>query len=320
MASSPIADLSYRDYTGPLSSPVGRWWVIARVSFQQNLKKKSLWWLTVMSGGYYFVFQAVVFFMEQFALSSSRGEETLREFLSRIVWIDQFVHGISTGQLWFFMIVLLVGAGSISNDFRANALLVYLSKPCDKRDYLLGKWFGMFLTLILAMGLPSVFFYVYGALTYGDYGFFSDKWLLPKLLSFLVLSSAFHASMMIGISSMFKQGRVAGAVYAALYFLTNFFTQMMVFTWVASQGHRGRGAADIVPLVKKLYYASVDGQHIGLAKAVLGTDGTPYFGFPSPIQTVPAPPLWWSLAVITPLSLLMLWVAWTRIRAVEVVK
>lgn len=143
-AGSPIADLSYRDYTGPLSSPVGRWWVIARVSFQQNLKKKSLWWLTVMSGGYYFVFQAVVFFMEQFALSSSRGEETLREFLSRIVWIDQFVHGISTGQLWFFMIVLLVGAGSISNDFRANALLVYLSKPCDKRDYLLGKWFGMF--------------------------------------------------------------------------------------------------------------------------------------------------------------------------------
>ena len=54
-------------------------------------------------------------------------------------------------QLFLLFIALLAGAGSIANDNRANALLVYLSKPCRKVDYLFGKWAGL---AMLIAGVP----------------------------------------------------------------------------------------------------------------------------------------------------------------------
>jgi len=44
-------------------------------------------------------------------------------------------------------IALVVGAGAIAADNRSNALMVYLSKPITKGDYLLGKWMGIFLAI-----------------------------------------------------------------------------------------------------------------------------------------------------------------------------
>ncbi|MFQ3588673.1 MAG: ABC transporter permease subunit [Fimbriimonadaceae bacterium] len=325
---TPISDLSYRGYDGPLASPRMRWWVIARSAIQENLKKRWLWVTMVMSGSYYLLMMAVVFFVEQAsqAASGPMGDAPARgiqDFLGRIVWKDQFIHGFSTGQLWYLFMLLMIGAGAIANDNRTNALLVYLSKPCDKRDYLLGKWVGVYLTILIMMSIPAAFFFLYGAMTYGNYGFLSaDPWMGPKILAFLAISGAFHASLILGVSSLFKQGRIAGATYAAVYFLTNFFTQLMVITWVqtsrASMG--GEFPEQVRNLVGLLYYASIDGLHIGLAKAVMGTDGSAYLGIQSPIPQVPAPALWIPLVAGSVLSALALAVAWTRIRAVEVVQ
>ena len=41
-SSSPIADLSYRHYDGPLNAPVARWWSIAKMTIQVAIKKKIL--------------------------------------------------------------------------------------------------------------------------------------------------------------------------------------------------------------------------------------------------------------------------------------
>jgi ABC-2 type transport system permease protein len=328
MASGPIADLTYRNYDGPLASPRFRWWVIAKMTLRLAVKKKSLWVMMVLSGGYYFILMMILFFLEQMSLNAptpapgGREVNILDQFLSRIVWKDQFLHGYSFGQIWFLLIALLVGAGSIANDNRTNALLVYLAKPMDKRDYLLGKWMGVFLTLLMVMTIPTAFFFTYGALSYASYGFLSsDPWLWLKLLALLPLSAALHTSFVIGISSFFNQGRIAGAVYAATYFLSNFFTQLMVLTWTFVHMERhGQDAERISPIVSKLYYASVDGLHIGLAKGVIGTDGSTWMGIPGRIPMVPAPSLLALLAIAAGASVFLLFMAWRRIRAVEVVK
>ncbi len=329
MASAPIADLSYRGYDGPLASPRYRWWVVAKMTLRQSVKKKSLWWMTALSGTYYLILIMILFFLEQMSLNSpvpapgAREVNILDQFLSRIVWTDQFLHGFSFGQIWFLMISLLIGAGSIANDSRANALLVYLAKPMDKRDYLFGKWMGVFLTLLMVMAIPTAFFYLYGALSYASYGFLSsDPWLWLKLLALLPISAGLHASFVIGISSFFNQGRIAGAVYAAVYFLTNFFTQLMVMTWQFSHMHNGEGdeVRRLEPIVSKLYYASVDGLHIGLAKGILGTDGSPWMGIPARVPVVPAPSLAYLIGIGLFASLFLLLLAWRRIRAVEIVK
>lgn len=327
MASAPIADLSYRDYNGPLSPPLYRWWVIARATMRMAFRKKGLWFLLLISGLYYFVMLIVFFFVEQSAQNTSGfgrppQADPFAAFMSRIEWKDQFVHGWSIGQMWLFFVALLVGAGSIANDNRANALLVYLSKPCDKRDYLFGKWMGVFLTLALTMSIPTLSFYFYCGLSYSEFGFFSDKLLLLRLIVMIALGAAFHASLAIGVSSLFKQGRIAGATYAAIYFISNFFTVLMMVSFQAIQDSGDSALAASKALVEKLSYGSVDGIQIGMAKAVLGTDLSPPFGmgrghggqlYP------PAPNLWLVLLVMSAVGGLAVWIAWKRIKPVEVV-
>ncbi len=318
---SPIADLSYRNYDGVLTDTRFRWWVIAKTQILMALKKRAIWVYAAFSGGYYALMMAVLFFFDQVAANTPPGRPNpMSQFLGRIIWKDQFIHGFSFGQMWFLAISLIIGAGAIANDNRANALLVYLSKPCDKKDYLFGRWFGTFLPLLVVSAIPSVFFYLYGAMSYREAGFISsDPWLLPKVLLVVTIGAAFQSSLVIGFSSMFNQGRMAGAVYAGLYFLTNFFTQLMLAAWMGVTERGQRAAEGPSRFISNLFYASIDGLNIGMAKGIFGSDGSPYLGIPSPVKSVPAPPLFITLVPIFLISVLMIYIAWRRIRPVEIV-
>ncbi len=312
---SPIADLTYRGYDGPLESPRHRWWVISRVSVRQAIKKKGFWIAMVFSGWYYIALIAIIFFLEQFAGNAPPGPANPTSFIKGIVWKDQFLHGFSFAQLMLLIVALMLGSGSIANDNRANALLVYLSKPCTKLDYLIGKWVGVFLPLLAVVGIPTIVFYLYGALSYRTYGFLSsDPWLLPKMLVILPFSAAFYASIIVGISSLFNQGRLAGAACAGTYFLSNFMTILM--TVALQLPPEGESAPKIVGTFS---YLSMDGLVIGLAKAILGTDGGNPFNAPGRGPHVNAPSLFLMLILIVGISSAALGIAWRRIRAVEVI-
>lgn len=312
---APIADLSYRNYDGPLASPRFRWWVIAKQGMRLALRKKSLYVAMAFSGWYYITMMIVLFFVEQVTESNPNGKQALHSFIDRLVWKDQFLHGFSFSQLLLLLIALLLGAGAIANDNRANALLVYLSKPCSKFDYMFGKWMGIFLPLTAIMMVPTVVFYLYGALSFRSNGFLTDDpYMLPKMLLVIPLSAMVHSSMILGVSSLFNQGRVAGATYAGIYILSNFFTRLMHHTWYITGG---QGPAFLKPLT----YFSIDGLQIGIAKAILGTSGTPPFGLVGGGNTVPIPPpsLPAVLLIAFGVTAFSLWLAWRRVRAVEVV-
>ncbi len=317
-STTPIADLRYRGYDGALESPRRRWLVIARMGWRQALKKRSYWVTTIASAWYYLMMLVIVFFVEQMTALSGK-EHGVDAFLQRISWNAEFVTGFSFGQLLWMVLALILGAGAIANDNRANALLVYLSKPCSKRDYLVGKWVGMWAPLTLAMAIPTLFFYLYGALNFREYGFLGDPWLLPKLLVVLPLAAAVHTCLALGVSSLFNQGRMAGAAYAGLYILGSCFSKMMQVLWISS--HLGSGPAiGAGDAVKNLYYGSIGTSLIGLAKVVIGTDGTPPFGSPAGPPQVARPAAWLLFGALALISAAALAVAWKRVRAVEVVK
>ncbi len=320
---SPIADLSYRGYEGELMPARNRWWVIARMGIRLAFKRKAYWVVTALSGWYYLVMMAILFFFDQAAQSSPRAAPGFEAFLTRIVWKDQLMHGFSFSQLLCFVVAMMLGAGAIANDNRANALLVYLSKPCDKKDYLIGKWVGLFLPILIMMAIPPLVFYLYGAFSYRSYGFLSnDPWMGLRFLLVLPIAAGVHASLILGVSSLFNHGRMAGATYAGIYFLTNFFTQLMSGVWMAMQmaPKNDQPPSALAQNVDSLYYFSIDGALIGVCKAILGTDGSPVFATPSPLKSVPAPGLLPFLAGLVVLSAFALWVAWRRIQAVEVVR
>lgn len=321
---NPIADLSYRNYDGPLKPPFARWWIITRQTMRAAAKNKWLWIMSALAGAYYLIMIIELFVLDRIAQSGPGGIQAQRAFLGRLEWKEQFLHGIGYAQMPSMILAILVGAGAIANDNRANALLVYLSKPCTKFDYAFGKWMGVFLVLCGALAVPSLGFYAYGALSFRELGFFHDPWLVLRLLATIPLCAALNASIVLAISSLFKQGRLAGAVYAGIYFMGYFFTVTMSVVWQMGHFRRSDRMDNSVMdaaqgLVGKLYYASIDGLQIGLSKAILGAKGVNAFGTPGPRFPVPAPSLAPCLILVLIVTLASIAVAWSRVRAVEVV-
>jgi len=326
--SSPILDLSYRNYDGPLEPPIYRWWAIARVSISTAFGNKWYWTCLIGSGFWYLILMIIFYFVDSFAgtipggrfgssgLNSAAAATTL---FKQVKWDEQFLHAFSMGQLWFFIIALIIGVGTIANDNRANALLVYLSKPCTKVDYIVGKWLGIFVPMLVAAAIPTLFFYGYCFMSYRTEGFLDDPWLLVRLLVLIFVPATLHSSLCLGISSLFKQGRVAGATYAGLYFFTLFFTKAMGAIHFISQGQGGSSG-----LVDNLYYFSIDGVQIGLAKNILQSDGGQIFPFQGPMtnmgKLVPGAPsgLLMTVGFLT-LSALCVLLAVSKVKAVEVV-
>ncbi len=315
---SPVADLSYRDVEAGGGPGSPGWLVLARMGWRSAFSKRAFWVLTVVGGWYYLILLAILYFIEQ----ANLADETSRlasEFFGRIVWRDQFLHGFAFSHLVWLSIALLLGAGAIANDNRANALLVYLSKPCRKVDYLFGKWLGVFVPLCVAMGLPMLVFFAYCVLNFRERGFFDDDpLLLGRVLVLVPMAAAFHTSIVIGISSLFNQGRLAGAAYAGLYFISGFFSQLMLIIFLRATAtpleQMGSGQA------QTFFYLSVDGLLTGLAKVLLATDGTPPFGIPARTPQIAAPDPWMALGGVVLVAAVAVFVAWRRIRAVEVVK
>lgn len=327
--SNPIADLSYRNYDGPLESPQHRWWAIAKMTIRLGVKKKGFWWWSTLSAYWYLILIAVFYFTD--SLTGGMSPDGKNPILSQIVWRDQFVNGFSISQLLLFIVALLIGVGTIANDNRANALLVYLSKPCSKLDYLIGKWMGIAIPITLVSLVPTLIFYMYGALTYADYGFLDDKFLVLKLIAMCSVSGIVHASLCLGISSMFNQGRLAGATYAGLYFFGLFFTKAMQIAWIVQASDSKNEGKTPPAFIGHLYYTSIDGLQIGLAKILLNTNGSAVLPGANngpgrrgaqvnpDLLNVPAPPALPTVLIGVAICVVALLIAWRRVRAVEVV-
>lgn len=311
--SSPIADLSYRNYDGPIEAPSFRWWVIAKMGMRLGIKKRAFWFFASLSSYFYLILATAFYFID---LISQSGAPKL---LAGITWKDQFLNCLNIAQLPLFILAMLIGTSSIASDNRANALLVYLSKPVSKLDYLIGKWVSIFLPLYAATAIPAIVFYGYCLLSFRSYGFASqDPWLFAKLMLILPTTAAIHASLSVGVSSLFDQPRLAGAAYAAIYFISNMFTQFVKVILITNEA-RGGALGESSPL-RTLFYGSVDGLQSGLSKAVFDSAGSPAFPGSNSGPQIPAPNGYLMFAIIAAICAISVATAYSRIRAVEVVK
>jgi ABC-2 type transport system permease protein len=226
-----ISDLTYRNYDGPLQPPLHRWWVVALSTIQTNLKKPTFW----ITFGLIMLTCLILMLVFYFAVNvtgniagrmGGANPEQAKELLDRIaptkgtsnIYAQFLLFFLCASQFYLFLMALVVGSGSIAADMQANALLVYLSKPMTRRDYLIGKWVGTFLLLGVSYMMPALLLYLFYVMGYYQNGFVRDHLtMLPRLLMASLIAPMVHTSVVIGLSSWTKNARLAGMIYAGLY-------------------------------------------------------------------------------------------------------
>lgn len=308
VGASPIADLSYRNYDGPLHSRAIRWWTVALANIRIVRRKPGFWILAL--------FAALPYVFTILSLYFSRGMSS--PFGGSAQKINYAMHHFTAlqGQQFFiFLMSLLVGTSSIAADNRANALLVYLSKPITKGDYLLGKWMGIFLILYGVCLVPALALYTYCAFSYSGEGFFKDA---PMLILRLALACAVpavvHTSLLIGFSAWSKTPRIAGAMYASVYLVVGIIMQIV-------GGLQFKKHPD---LSNQIQHASISGAIEGLAQNIYNVTleivrvqrRNPDF---TPVKIEP-PSLWLALGLTVGLVVIGVAAARAKIKAVEVVR
>jgi ABC-2 type transport system permease protein len=207
----PIHDQGYRRYEGT-RQPHGRtWWVIARAGIMERLRERKFLGLLLFASLPFFV-RAVQLYVAanvpQAAAIFEATPQTFREFL------DQ-------QSIFVFFITIYVGAGLVSNDRRANALQIYLSKPLTRIDYITGKLVTLLAFLVLVTWVPGMLLLILQMLFAGNFTFLRNNlFLFPAITVFAAIQVLLSSFAMLAFSSMSKNRRFVAMMYAGIIFFT----------------------------------------------------------------------------------------------------
>jgi ABC-2 type transport system permease protein len=204
----PIYEQAYRKYEARSPLRQVRFWPITREALRLVLAKRAF--LVLLIGSFVpFLFRVgQVWIFTQFP-------ET-----GRILPVDGRLFGEFLNQQIVFTVILSVfgGAGLVANDLRTGAILVYLSRPLTRRDYVLGK-LGVLLGLNLAVTLaPGLLLYLVAlALAPGQFAKWELFWIAPAIVAHSLLIALSVSLLVLAVSALSRSTRVAALGFVGLF-------------------------------------------------------------------------------------------------------
>jgi ABC-2 type transport system permease protein len=203
----PIYDQGYRRYQarGPLRRI--RFWPITREALRMLLAKRAFLLLLVGCWVHLVVRVIQIYVVTRFPEAS------------RVLPIDGRLFGEFLNIQVGFGILLSIfgGAGLIANDLRTGAILVYLSRPLSRRDYVIGK-----LSVLLALNLsvtlvPALVLYAVGlALSPSQYAQWQLLWIGPAIVLHGCVLSLVVSLIALAVSALSRSARIAGIGFFGL--------------------------------------------------------------------------------------------------------
>jgi ABC-2 type transport system ATP-binding protein len=265
-----ISDRTYRGYDGPLHTRANRWWFVALATIRANLRKptfgfrpRSFFWATSCRG-------CCCTFC---ATRSSSSAAPSRLPGQKTIFRDTLWRSLTWAWLPLFLLALVAGSGSLAADNQSNALLVYLSKPLTKGDYLLGKWMGLFVLLGGVSLAPALLMYLFMLTAYNSEGFFRQHpTLILGVIAAALLPALLHTSVIIGLSAWSKSPRLVGATYAGFFFVTLIVSDAAGFIMLSNL-NRNNPNADTRPAFLA-QSASIPGLTNNIAQHLYGVEPT----------------------------------------------
>ena len=184
-----------------------RFWPITREALRLILARR--WFLALLVAAWLpFVVQVIRIYVV------TRFPEA-----NRILPVDGRLFGelLAWQALFTMFITIFGGAGLIANDLRTGAILVYLSRPLTRRDYVIGK-LGVLLALNLAVTLlPGLMLYLVALSLAPDlFWKWSLAWIAPAVVAQSLAISIVMSLVALAVSSLSRSARVAGLGFFGL--------------------------------------------------------------------------------------------------------
>ncbi len=205
----PIYEQTYRRHEARRALRRVRFWPITREALRLILARRAFLALLVLAWLPFVARVIQVYVVTRFPEAN------------RILPVDGRLFGdFLVQQTVFSMFVTIFGgAGLIANDLRTGAILVYLSRPLTRRDYVIGK-LGVILALNLAVTLlPGGLLYLIAlALAPDQFWTWSLAWLGPAVVLYSLVVSLVMSLIALAVSSLSRSARVAGLGFFGVVF------------------------------------------------------------------------------------------------------
>jgi ABC-2 type transport system permease protein len=204
----PIYDQGYRRYEARAPLHRARFWPITREAMRLVLMKRAF--LALLAASFIpFIVRVIQIYLV------TRVPEA-----GRVLPIDGRLFGeFLNQQIGFTLLLSIFGAsGLVANDLRTGAILVYLSRPLTRRDYVLGK-LGVPMALNLAVTLvPGLLLYAAGLMLAPDeYAKAEMWWIAPAIVVHALAISLVVSLLTLAVSALSRSGRVAGLAFVAVF-------------------------------------------------------------------------------------------------------
>jgi ABC-2 type transport system permease protein len=205
----PIYDQGYRRYEARSPLHQVRFWPITREALRLVLAKRAFLGLLAVSFLPFVVRVIQIYIVTRFPEAG------------RILPIDGRLFGeFLNQQIGFTILLSIFGAsGLVANDLRTGAILVYLSRPLTRRDYVAGKLLVPLLLNLAVTLVPALVLYLAGlALAPEQYLRWDLWWIAPAVVAHAVTISLVVSLLILAVSSLSRSARVAGIGFAGLFF------------------------------------------------------------------------------------------------------
>lgn len=212
----PIHDQGYRRYGGGRSRGQA-WWVMLRNGVVSMMRSRR-WIVLMIASWIQFVVRAVQFYIAaNFAQAAvvAPSAATFRDFFDK-------------QDLFVFLVTVTLGAVSIAEDRRANALQIYLSKPLTRLEYIVGKLSVLMVFLLFITWVPAILLLIVQVAFAGNFVFLrANAYLFPAITLFSLIEVVMVSMCMLALSSLSTSGRFVGILYTALIFFSDALSGVM---------------------------------------------------------------------------------------------
>jgi ABC-2 type transport system permease protein len=280
----PIYEQTYRRYEGREPLRKVRFWPITREALRLILVRRWFIGLMVLSWLPFLVRVIQIYIVTRFPEAG------------RLLPLDGRLFGDYLGQqlLPCLIITIFAGAGLVANDLRTGAILVYLSRPLTRRDYVAGKLLVLVLLILSVTLVPALLLYLIAlSLAPDQFGKWELAWIAPAIVVYCAVIALALSLAALAVSSLSKSARVAGL---------GFFGLLM--------------GLQIVQTILREAFDRSEGALLSIMTSVQ-TVGRALFGLPPRGFELPWP---WAAASLAVIALGCLAVLRARVRAVEIVR